>query len=221
MSTTAHESTPAARASALAAPRPAAPDPDDAAPAPATRDDDADRPRRSPARTAVLLVVLLGLLLGGLWFGWSYTQSQYYVGATKDGKLAVFQGVPGQIAGFDLSSIHQTSETDINDLTAVAQERVRQGIQARSESDAERTLAELTSNDPTNPNRKPDCPPTPSPSPSPTPALTPTPTSTQRGAAVPTTSVTGTPNATAASVTASPTEPVPPGTDPTGCTEQD
>ncbi|MBO4204569.1 PP2C family protein-serine/threonine phosphatase, partial [Micromonospora echinofusca] len=158
MATSADRSTPAARASALSAPRPAAPEP---APAPG-RDDD-DRPRRRPVRTALLLVVLLGLLGAGLWGGWSYTQRQYYVGATEDGQLAVFRGVPGQIAGLDLSSVHTTSAAELDDLTAAAQEQVKQGIQAKSEPDAERRLAELTNDDPANPNLKPICPPSPAP----------------------------------------------------------
>jgi PPM family protein phosphatase len=207
MNNSVHESTPAARASALATPRP--PAPDEPATSPNGRDEDGDRPRRHPVRTAVLLVALLALLGGGLWVGWRYTQSQYYVGATKEGKVAVFQGVPGQIAGIDLSSIHRTSDTDIEDLTSVAQEKVRQGIQAKSESDAERTLAELTSDDPANPNRKPPCP-TPTPSATASPALTPRGTQPANG-------VTGTPTTTGASASASPSDPASPGTDPAGC----
>ena len=160
MATSADNSTPAARASALSPPRPASPEAD---PASNGREDDAERPRRHPVRTAVLLVVLLGLVGGGLWTGWSYTQRQYYVGATDDGRLAVFQGVKGQIAGLDLSSVHSTSDADLNDLTNAAQEQVRQGIQAKSEPDAERRLAELINEDPANPNLKPTCPPSPSP----------------------------------------------------------
>jgi protein phosphatase len=161
MATSADESTPAARASALhAAPRPAAPEPP-STDGPPSRDDN-DRPRRHPVRTTVLLVVLLALLGGGLWAGWRVTQSQYYVGATDDGKLAVFQGVPGQIAGVDLSNVHHTSNTELDELTPVAQERVKQGIQAKNQADAERRLVELTRDEPGNPNRKPPCPTAPS-----------------------------------------------------------
>jgi protein phosphatase len=155
MATSADDSTPAARASALASPRPAAPEQVDIGGG--SRRDDGDRPRRHPVRSAVLLAVLLGLLGGGLWAGWKITQSQYYVGATEDGKIAVFQGVPGQIAGLHLSSVHRTSETELDELTSVAQERVKQGIQAKNEADAQRRLDELTRDEPGNPNRKPYC----------------------------------------------------------------
>ncbi|HWH00421.1 MAG TPA: BofC C-terminal domain-containing protein, partial [Pilimelia sp.] len=162
MATAADDSTPAARASALtAAGRPGGDSPPEGAAA--ARDDESDRPRRHPVRAALLVLGLLGLLAGGLWGGWRYTQAQYYVGATEDGRLAVFQGVPGQVAGLDLSRVHETSQTRLDELTSVAQDQVRQGIQARSESDAERTLAELTSQDPANPNRRQPCRPVPSP----------------------------------------------------------
>lgn len=161
MATSADDSTPAARASAALAapPRPAAPEPQNGTP----QRDESERPRRHPVRSALLLIVLLGALGGGLWAGWQWTQSQYYVGATDDGKLAVFQGVPGQIAGLHLSSVHRTSTTGLNELTSVAQDRVKQGIPATNESDAQRRLDELTR--PGNPNRKPYCvaPPTPTP----------------------------------------------------------
>jgi protein phosphatase len=160
MATSADDSTPAARASALAPPRPASPEPAAAQ----SRDDEPERPRRRPLRTAVQLIVLASILGGGLWLGWSYSQRQYYVGATETGQLAVFRGVPGQIAGLDLSSVHATSRAELKDLTTAAQEQVKQGIQAKDEPDAARLLTELTLDDPANPNLKPTCPPSPTPS---------------------------------------------------------
>jgi PPM family protein phosphatase len=80
--TTTADDTPASRASAaLSPPRAATPEP-----APVNhangRDDEPERSRRHPVRTAVLLSVLLVALGGGLWAGWSWTQKQFYVGAT-------------------------------------------------------------------------------------------------------------------------------------------
>jgi protein phosphatase len=216
MATAADESTPAARASALSSPRPATPDGNGPH---ASRDEDGERPRRRPILASALLLVLLGLLGGGLWYGWSYTQAQYYVGATDEGQLAVFRGVPGQIAGLDLSTVHETSAIRLEELTSVAQERVKQGIPADNESDAQRTLAELTSKAAGNPNLKPICPPSPSTSPPATAASTPAPTPGATGtsgttgtvAPVPTASGTpGTPNTQTM-------EAVPPVSEPAGC----
>jgi serine/threonine protein phosphatase PrpC len=150
--TVADSSSPAARAAALQAPpRPAQPDSN-------AFEHTEPEPRRHPVRTTLLLLLLLGLLGGGLYTGWRYTQQQYYVGATESGQLAIFRGVPGQIAGLDLSSVNRTSDTRLNDLTTVAQDRVKQGIQADSQADAERRLNQLVVDEPSNPNLKPICP---------------------------------------------------------------
>ncbi|GAA2702385.1 PP2C family protein-serine/threonine phosphatase [Micromonospora olivasterospora] len=217
MATSADVSTPAARASALSAPRPPAPeDPGDG-------DDDADRPRRRPLRTAAMAVALLVILGGALLGGWSYTQRQYYVGATEDGQVAVFRGVQGQIAGLDLSTVHSRSATKLDDLTLAAQEQVKQGIQARSEPDAERRLAVLISDSPTNPNLKPICPPSPTATPAPvTAAPTPgaaTPGATRTAANGPSAAPSPSSSATPAPTTtpdASHSDTVPPA-DPAGC----
>ncbi|MEV4540214.1 MULTISPECIES: PP2C family protein-serine/threonine phosphatase [Micromonospora] len=156
MATSADVSTPAARASALSAPRPAAPEEPAAA-----AEDEPERRRHRPVRAAAMTLALLVIVGGGLFGGWSYTQRQYYVGATEDGQVAVFRGIQGQIAGMDLSTVHSTSPAELDDLTLAAQEQVKQGIPAKSEPDAERRLAELTSDSPTNPNLKPICPPSP------------------------------------------------------------
>jgi PPM family protein phosphatase len=163
---TAIESTPAARASALT-PRPPTP------PEPIEPEDETERPPRHPVRTAVLLAVLLALIGSGLWYGWSVTQSGYYVGATEDGHIAVFQGVPGRVAGLDLSSLETSSTYAVDDLREHAQERVRRGtIRADSAEEAEQRMAELIQGE-----LKPLCPttPPPSPTPSPDPSATPSP----------------------------------------------
>ncbi|MBL7260773.1 PP2C family protein-serine/threonine phosphatase [Paractinoplanes lichenicola] len=148
--TVADSSTSAARAAALQAPRPAQPQPE--------RDTYAEpEPKGHPVRATLLVLVLLGVLGGGLWLGYQYTQKQYYVGATEAGQLAIFRGVPGQIAGLDLSSVNETSPSRLDDLTTVAQDRVKEGIHADDRPDAQRMLAELTDEAPSNPNLKPLC----------------------------------------------------------------
>jgi protein phosphatase len=151
--TVADSSSAAARAAALKTPRPPQPEPAEQA----SYDDRDAQPKRHPVRTGALVVLLLAVLGGGLWLGYRYTQDQYYVGSTEAGQLAIFRGVPGQIAGLDLSSVNETSPARLEDLTAVAQERVKQGIHAQDRNDAVETLAELTNDDPANPNLKPLC----------------------------------------------------------------
>ncbi|MFI5840993.1 PP2C family protein-serine/threonine phosphatase [Catenuloplanes sp. NPDC051500] len=200
-------STPAARASALNPPRAAQPEPDTQP----ESDRASEGPRRHPVRTAVLSVALLAVLGGGVWGGWQYTQSQYYVGATDDGKIAVFQGVPGEIAGFALSNVKETSAAaSLEDLTVTAQERVKKGIVANDRTDAERRLDELTADTPSNPNLKPACqvvPPV-EPTPTPTPTAAPTsPSATPTASISPVAGVTGSPTPGASTPTAPETTP--------------
>ncbi|MEV6966773.1 PP2C family serine/threonine-protein phosphatase [Hamadaea sp. NPDC051192] len=174
------ESTPAARAASLtaanAAPRPAAP-----AEAQNSSDED-NRPRRRPWLTVGILVVLVGILGGLLYAGWHYTQSQFYVGVTEDGYVAVFKGVPGSIAGLSLSEVDTESQVKVDALTQVAQDRVRKGIAAATETEAQQILVGLTSDSPTNPNLLPSC--------------TPSATASATASAVPTTGATSTAAAT-------------------------
>jgi serine/threonine protein phosphatase PrpC len=195
--TVADSSTSAARAAALKAPRP--PQPEE----PADNPPDEPGPKGHPVRTTLLVVALLVVLGGGLWAGYRYTQDQYYVGATDAGQLAVFRGVPGQVAGLDLSKVSYTSPVRLNDLTTVAQERVKQGIHANNQTDAQSRLAELTNDVPTNSNLKPLC---------------------NSTSTAPTTSATGlpstlpsTPNTAASNPGAQASDSVPPGVDPVGC----
>jgi protein phosphatase len=205
----AHESTPAARASALTPPRPPAPGSDGAGP------DEYERPPRHPVRTAVLLVVLLALLAGGVWGSWTYTQTRYYVGVTEDDRVAVLRGVPGQIAGLELSSVYVSSDRELADLTAVAADRVRRGIPGDSASAAERLMDDLIRDVPSNPNLKPLCPPSPSPSPAPSPSPSPSPSPRGGAGEAASPSPSGRPRASAsATPTAGPTATEPPGVQP-------
>jgi protein phosphatase len=209
--TVADSSTAAARAAALHAPRPAQPE------TPAYEREEPE-PKRHPVRTSLLVLVLLALLGGGLYTGWRYTQDQYYVGATDAGQLAIFRGVPGQIAGLDLSSVNMTSTAKLDDLTDTAQDRVKQGIQASSRNDAQRRLAALISDVPSNPNLKPICGTTRAvPSGSAASALpsAPAPLS---ASAPPRTPVATTP---VTSADAEPTDPSAPPVDPVGCRQVD
>ncbi|SCL23098.1 protein phosphatase [Micromonospora nigra] len=216
MATSADVSTPAARASALSAPRPPAPEDESAANA----DDEPEERRRRPLRALAIAGALLVLVGGGAFGGWTYTQRQYYVGATDDGQIAVFRGIQGQIAGMDLSTVHSESTAELDDLTLAAQEQVKQGIPARNQPDAERRLAELTVDSPTNVNLKPICPPTippapVEPTPTPTPPVPPTPT--PAATALPTVDPSGLPTAPASTPDAPPSDTFSPAVDPATC----
>ena len=213
-STVADASTAAARAAALQAPpRPAQPE------GAAYDRDEPEQPKRHPVRTSLLLLVLLGVLGGGLFLGWQYTQDQYYVGATEQGQLAIYRGVPGQIAGLDLSSVHEVSqEARLDDLTTVAQDRVKQGIHADSQQNARQMLQELTSDEPSNPNLKPFCA-AGSAAPSVSASVSPSGTPSAGKTTSPSRSATTSPPASVPATTpdAQPSDLAPPVVDPVGC----
>jgi len=159
MATSADQSMSSARGAALVAPRPPAPEDSEEETVGLTaggrREEDDERARRHPLRTVLILVVLLGLLGGGLWYAWSVTQSRFYIGATDDGNVAIFKGVPGKIAWLDLSKVYEKSDLRLDELTPSAQDDVKQGIEFDSADDARRSLATLT--DPNSSARKSRC----------------------------------------------------------------
>jgi protein phosphatase len=127
-------------------------------------------PRRHGRRLALISVGVGLLLLAGAGAGWAYVRTQYYVGA--DGpQVAVFRGVSGSVAGVDLSSVEERSDLRTDQLGELDASRVRDGIVAKSKSDAQQILERL---------RSLACPvtvvaPTTAPAPVPTPSAIPTP----------------------------------------------
>ncbi|MFB7662748.1 protein phosphatase 2C domain-containing protein [Kitasatospora sp. NPDC056138] len=101
-------------------------------------EDDEDGPRRKGRWLKVSLAVALalGVLGGGGWFGWQWTQGQYYVGA--DGEhVAVYRGVNQNLAGLNLSSVYeQHDDIELKFLPAYQRTQVSNTIQAKSLDDA-------------------------------------------------------------------------------------
>ena len=161
------ESTPATRASALT-PRPASADSDD-------EDEPSDDPKRHHGRTLLLLGVLVVLLAGGLFYGWSYTQSRYYVGVDDANQVAIYQGVPGKIVGLHLSSVYRTTDLHLGELTSSDQELVKQTIPVGSLGDANQAVDKLRIDQVNGPGAPVGCQPSPSPSAAPLPSGAPTP----------------------------------------------
>jgi serine/threonine protein phosphatase PrpC len=105
-------------------------------------DDDPEPPHR-PVRTVLLTLLALVLVAGTAFLGWQYTQSQYYVGDTDDGYVAVFRGVEGSLGTFRLSAVAQRSDLRMAELEPVAERQVRQGIPASSRTDAQDIVRRL------------------------------------------------------------------------------
>ncbi len=181
------ESTPATRASALT-PRPASADSDD-------DDEPSDDPKRHHGRTLLLLGILVVLLAGGLFYGWSYTQSRYYVGVDDANQVAIYQGVPGKIVGLHLSSVYRTTDLHLGELTTSDQALVKQTIPVGSLGDANQAVDKLRIDQVNGPGAPAGCQPSPSPSVNPLPSGAPTPQP-SAGSTTATTTPTGKPSGT-------------------------
>jgi serine/threonine protein phosphatase PrpC len=70
--------------------------------------------RRWPLMTSILALFVL-LVAGGLFAGYEYTQSQFYVG-THNGRVAIFRGLNQPFFGFSLSSVYATTDIPVSGL---------------------------------------------------------------------------------------------------------
>jgi len=107
-------------------------------------DEDEPTPRRTGRRIAWAVALLL--VLGGLgaagWWGYGWTQQQYFLGV-DDGRIAVFRGIPQSIGSFELSHVVEISDTRVTDLPGYVQDRLDQTLPADSLEDARATVDEL------------------------------------------------------------------------------
>ena len=85
------------------------------------------RKRRRRIGLVVALLVVLALVAGAAAAAYRYSQSKYYVGEA-DGVVAIYQGVPTDVAGLSLSHEIQRTAIEVASLPDTWQEQLRQGI---------------------------------------------------------------------------------------------
>lgn len=114
----------------------------------------------------VIATVLGAVAIAAAFGGWSYVQSQYYVGASGT-DVAIFRGVHGRFAGIDLSRVTDEQRVPMTGLGEFERRRVQSGISAASLRDARDIVARLASESAPQPaNPLPTEPPTAAESPS-------------------------------------------------------
>ncbi|GAA1271252.1 PP2C family protein-serine/threonine phosphatase [Arthrobacter pascens] len=98
------------------------------------------RPRRwvSMGIAAAALVVLVV----GLWLGYAWTQTRYYIGEF-DQRVAIFNGVSQRLGPIQLSTLEAVTEIKMESLPQFSQQRVRQTVPARDLYDAQRIVKNL------------------------------------------------------------------------------
>lgn len=106
----------------------------------------APRSRRRNRFLLPLLALILVLAVVGFGLRWAYdwTQSKYFV-TESDGVVAIYQGIPQDIPGVQLSDLHEATDLPLNDLPDYRREQVVQGIEADDLDGAQRTVARLRS----------------------------------------------------------------------------
>ena len=96
------------------------------------------RTKRFHGRVAAVItaVVVLVALCGGAWGAYAWSQNQYYL-AADEGKVAIYQGVPTNIFGLQLSHPIERTSMHISELPEQWRNQLKQGIPADSYSDAQ------------------------------------------------------------------------------------
>ena len=95
--------------------------------------------RYSWLRRRMVAAVQLGHTRIVLAAGWSWSQQQFYVG-DQDGKVAIFRGIDADLPGISLSHAYEVTDVDLERLSDIDAETVREGIEADDLDDARLTV---------------------------------------------------------------------------------
>ncbi|MGY4543331.1 serine/threonine protein phosphatase PrpC [Arthrobacter sp. UYNi723] len=138
----------------------------------AEADDVLGRPKPRRWVTMSIAASVLVVLTVGLWLGYAWTQTRYYIGE-YDSRVAIYNGVSQRLGPLQLSTLEAVTEIRMDSLPQFSQQRVRQTVPARDLYDAQRIVKNLEG---TGTIAPPDECLTPSPTPAPTTAQAATPT---------------------------------------------
>ncbi|GAA4573346.1 Stp1/IreP family PP2C-type Ser/Thr phosphatase [Planotetraspora kaengkrachanensis] len=120
--------TPAGRATVITAPQPVIVDDDlDGEPLADARAARPSKKRRSWPLVTTMIVIVAAVLGAGGYFGYKWTQDQFYVGASG-GELVVFRGVDAQLGPLSLNKVAYTDHVKLSSLSAVQQDQIHSGI---------------------------------------------------------------------------------------------
>ncbi len=101
----------------------------------------------------VLVFVLIVALVAGVgyYFGRQYIDNQYYIGPSEDGRtVAIYRGIDTNIAGIELSEIHETTDIELDALDQGYRDSIENTIPLNSLDDADSRLEDMRENVGTN-----------------------------------------------------------------------
>ena len=90
-------------------------------------------------RRTLAAAVVLGVAWVVLAAGWSWSQEQFYV-AEQDGRVTIFRGIDADLPGISLSHAYEVTDVDLERLSDIDAEQVREGIEADDLDDARLTV---------------------------------------------------------------------------------
>jgi serine/threonine protein phosphatase PrpC len=168
LATAADASSPAGKAAALA--RSANVNDDDAT----DEDESEDGPKRKRhlGRVFLLLILVVGLVGGGGYAAYAWSQQQYFVG-TDAGMIAIYRGLPQDVGPVHLSSVYERQDLTVDQLPSYWRDQVQQRITAPNLAKARAVVENLRDQAATCATISPTTTPTA------TPTTTPTPTGTK------------------------------------------
>ena len=98
--------------------------------------------RRSRVTAAMLILLLVGIL-AGCGYGFNYLASNAAYLVEQEGKVAIYQGVPGELFGFTAHKLVRVTDVAVDDLQPGVANRLREEtIKVASVDDAEHLVAE-------------------------------------------------------------------------------
>ena len=107
-------------------------------------EEDRRRARRRRITWLVGTLVVVAAIVAAIVLAYQWTQTHYYVGATDDGRVAIFQGVQQNIGPIALSHVEQTSQLLVDDLPPFQRQQVEATINADDLRDAHDILDRLS-----------------------------------------------------------------------------
>lgn len=101
-------------------------------------------PAAGPRRwvTFSIAAFVLVVLTVGLWLGYAWTQTRYYIGEL-DSRVAIYNGVSQRLGPIQLSTLEAVTDLRLDSLPEFSQQRVRQTVPARDLYDAQRIVKNL------------------------------------------------------------------------------
>jgi PPM family protein phosphatase len=87
-------------------------------------------------------VAVVGVAWVALAAVWSWTQNQYFVGE-DGGAVVIYRGVNAELPGVSLSTIYERSDVQLDRLSGIEADRVREGIAYDNVDDAESKVQDL------------------------------------------------------------------------------